>query len=96
MKLYHGSNMPIHEIDLSKSNRGKDFGRGFYLSDNYEQAYRMACLTAERQESGMPEVSVFEVVDDFYADESLKILRFDAYSEEWADFVLSNRRNMAK
>ena len=32
MKLYHGSNMSIGEIDLKRGRRGKDFGQGFYLS----------------------------------------------------------------
>ena len=31
-RLYHGSNVVIEEIDLSRSKRGKDFGQGFYLS----------------------------------------------------------------
>lgn len=39
MKLYHGSNIPIHEIDLKHGRRGKDFGQGFYLSDDQEQAH---------------------------------------------------------
>lgn len=38
MKLYHGTYTDFDVIDLSKSNKGKDFGKGFYLSDNYEQA----------------------------------------------------------
>ena len=32
MILYHGSNVSIDAIDLSKSRTGKDFGTGFYLS----------------------------------------------------------------
>ena len=32
MKLYHGSNITIETIDLSKGRLGKDFGKGFYLS----------------------------------------------------------------
>lgn len=42
MFLYHGSNIEIKKIDLSLSKPYKDFGRGFYLSDNYEQALQMA------------------------------------------------------
>ena len=34
MILYHGSNVEIRQIDLNKSARGKDFGKGFYLSEN--------------------------------------------------------------
>lgn len=42
MILYHGSNVEIVEIDLQKSRPNKDFGRGFYLSANHDQALRMA------------------------------------------------------
>lgn len=35
MRLYHGSTLKIERIDLGCSMNGKDFGRGFYLSDNY-------------------------------------------------------------
>jgi hypothetical protein len=38
MILYHGSNVEFDKIDLLKSKPNKDFGRGFYLSDNIEQA----------------------------------------------------------
>jgi hypothetical protein len=31
IKLYHGSNVKIEKIDLSKSKNGKDFGKGFLL-----------------------------------------------------------------
>lgn len=42
MKLYHGSNIEINKIDLGKSKPYKDFGCGFYLSDDREQAYKLA------------------------------------------------------
>lgn len=38
MKLFHGSNIIIEDIDLSKSKPFKDFGTGFYLSDIESQA----------------------------------------------------------
>lgn len=31
--LYHGSNIEIDVIDLSKGLKDKDFGKGFYLTD---------------------------------------------------------------
>lgn len=34
IRLYHGSNVGIKHIDLSRSKRGKDFGQGFYLNAN--------------------------------------------------------------
>lgn len=41
MFLYHGSTVEIKEIDLNLSKPNKDFGRGFYLSDNFRQAYEI-------------------------------------------------------
>ena len=48
MILFHGSNIEIDEIDLSKSKPGKDFGKGFYLSDTEDQAIEMARFKAEQ------------------------------------------------
>lgn len=42
MRLYHGSNMMIENIDLSKCKSYKDFGRGFYLTEIKEQAEKMS------------------------------------------------------
>lgn len=44
MILYHGSNVAIEKIELEKSKPYKDFGKGFYLSENEEQAMEMARL----------------------------------------------------
>lgn len=48
MKLYHGTNRDFDKIDLSKSKPNKDFGRGFYLSADYEQALNMAQVKVEQ------------------------------------------------
>ena len=42
MRLYHGSNVDIQKIELSKCRPNKDFGKGFYLTSIKEQAERMA------------------------------------------------------
>jgi len=38
MLLFHGSYVPVENIDLSKCFGGKDFGRGFYLTSDRWQA----------------------------------------------------------
>lgn len=38
MKLYHGSNTDIKQIDIAKSKPNKDFGRGLYLTAGTEKA----------------------------------------------------------
>ncbi len=64
IRLYHGSNIPIEDIDLSRSKRGKDFGQGFYLNANPEQAMAMALRTTKFLNIGHPTVSCFEFDED--------------------------------
>ena len=91
MILYHGTNAPFETIDLTRSKPNKDFGRGFYLSAEKEQAMEMAKAKVDQLESGTPTVMVYEV--DMPKMDELKVLRFDDYSEEWAKFILLNRNN---
>lgn len=92
MKLYHGSTEDITKIDLSKSKPNKDFGRGFYLSAEKEQAEKLAEYKAF-QFGGEPTLNVFEFDERKLSDSSLKVLKFDGYSKEWADFVFANRNS---
>lgn len=94
MILYHGSNTEIREIDLGKSLRGKDFGQGFYLSAEREQAEEMAIFKA-KQFDGTPVISTFEFDEKVLSNGSLKVKLFTEYSLEWAEFVFANRTNMA-
>ena len=60
MILYHGSNIDIIHIDLSQSKTGKDFGCGFYLSADKEQARELAERKTEQIGSGSPTLNVYE------------------------------------
>lgn len=92
MKLYHGSNVSIDRIDLKRGRRGKDFGRGFYLSTDFGQAMLMARRTVAREEEGKAIVSVYEV-DEKELSTMLNVKRFEGYTREWAEFVMMNRQN---
>lgn len=74
MILYHGTNMAFDAIDLTKSKPNKDFGRGFYLSADYDQALAMAKIKVDQLEEGEPTVLAFEV--DEVQMEQLNILCF--------------------
>lgn len=93
MILYHGSNINIEKIDLNKSKPNKDFGKGFYLSENEKQAQEMA-LFKSLQLGGDPVVSKFEFDNSIMYTPILKIKTFNEYSEEWADFVFANREGI--
>lgn len=88
MILYHGSNMRVTQIDLSKSRPAKDFGRAFYLSSEKEQAIEMARFKVETF-GGEITLNEFELDEAEIND--LKCLRFDEYNEAWARFILANR-----
>ena len=92
MKLYHGTYLDIGRIDLKLSMKGKDFGQGFYLSDNIEQAKAFAKLRSLGK-TAVPVVNVYECTDFASMGNDIKIKTFDEYSEEWAEFVLLNRKN---
>jgi hypothetical protein len=92
MKLYHGSNTLIHSIDLTQGRPGKDFGKGFYLSKDFDQAQRMAQITAVRR-GGTPQVTTFEFDEACLNDGQLRVKIFDGYTIEWAQFILKNRLN---
>ena len=91
MILFHGSNIEIDEIDLSKSKPGKDFGKGFYLSDTEDQAIEMARFKAE-QFGGEAKISKF-YFDKTEMDTNPRYIKkyFDDYSIEWVDFIIANR-----
>lgn len=94
MILYHGTNKAFDAIDLTKSKPNKDFGQGFYLSKNYSQAMEMAKTKVEQLKSGSPIVLTFEIDDEQLGQ--LKVLHFDAYTLDWAKFILMNRQNETK
>lgn len=91
MKLFHGSNMEIDRVDLSKCLPNKDFGCGFYTTLLEEQAWRMA-QRRTRIAGGIPTVTVFEVPDDLVKNKELNCRVFkDEPTIEWAVFIRNNR-----
>lgn len=88
MKLYHGANLAIDEIDLSKCKPYKDFGQGFYLTEIKEQAEQMAKRTSVIH-GGEPIVTEFDF--DEVALQTLSVKIFENPCEEWALFVMANR-----
>lgn len=91
MILYHGSNVEIKNIDLSKSKPYKDFGKGFYLSADKNQAMRLAKQRVSIELKGEPIVSCFSFDEYLLKNGELKVLAFDDYTTAWAKFVMNNR-----
>ncbi len=88
MILYHGSFVAVDKPDLSHSRPNVDFGKGFYVTPIYEQAEKWCGRFKRRGKEGVVSRYVF----DENAYKILKVLTFDAYTENWLDFILNCRR----
>lgn len=87
MILYHGSFTAVDKPDAQHSRENVDFGKGFYTTPIYAQAVRWCERFKRRGRDGI--VSRYELDEAAY--ETLKVLKFDAYSEKWLDFILNCR-----
>ena len=87
MILYHGSYMEISNPDLIHSRPNVDYGRGFYTTPIYEQAVKWCGKFKRRSLDAV--ISIYEFNESAY--DKLNVLRFDSYSEEWLDFILTCR-----
>ena len=90
MRLYHGTNTDFNKIDLTLSNKFKDFGQGFYLTDIYQQAVDLAQKRSFR-DGGSPIVQVYEFDRQILESKEVDILCFENPSKEWAEFIYKNR-----
>ena len=94
MKLYHGSNMVVEKPEVNAGRRALDFGVGFYLTSNREQAERWARAVARRRQSGDAILNCFEVDEGNFG--LLKVLEFSGPNSDWLDFVVSNRKGASE
>lgn len=94
MMLYHGSYTAVPEIDLNCCAVGRDFGRGFYLTSDYEQAKSFVRLSVKKREAETGAsasrgcVSRYRVVNPA----QLLVHVFESADEKWLHFVSANRR----
>jgi hypothetical protein len=87
MTLYHGSNQSFDNVDLSKSKNRRDFGRGFYTTTIRDQAQQWGYNMFNR--FGGEGIFLYEF--EFSPSDNLKSKQFTDISDEWFDFILSNR-----
>jgi hypothetical protein len=90
MILFHGSNLEIERINLNRCRPYKDFGTGFYTTELEEQAKNMAMRTV-RLFGGKPCVTKFSIDDTVFKNCNITWKKFDAATNEWAQFVINNR-----
>ena len=87
MILFHCSNQEFDNIDLTKSKDRRDFGRGFYTTTIREQALQWGYNIFNR--FGGDGIFLYEF--EFLPSSDLLSKHFINISDEWFDFILSNR-----
>ena len=89
MKLFHGSLVRVEYPDVTIGRDSLDFGRGFYMTRDYEQAVRWTNILVKRDPSGVRTINTFELTDDAFEKYNYRL--FESYNDEWLDFIVSNR-----
>ena len=92
MNLYHGSTMVVRKPNVKRGRKRTDFGQGFYLTTDFEQARRWALLKQQREISTKAVVSVFEFDETILNNPSYNVLTYNGPTEEWLNFVVKNRK----
>ena len=91
MILYHGSYVAVENPDISFSRDRLDFGRGFYVTPIKAQAVNWSRRFLARRNISV--VSAY-VIDEQTLIEEAKTLKFESYTEEWLDFIVSCRSGL--
>ena len=95
MIVYHGSTEIVKLPKIIKTDKGRDFGAGFYTTDIKEQAERWARRKAlsERRFSmdSKAVLNIYEFDDDAY--KTLKTFHFPDSSLDWLDMIVKCRKN---
>lgn len=93
MTLYHASKNFFEEPDLARARDYKDFGRGFYLTTNLEQALSWAARGLE--ENNINNCGyVYQYAFEIDNAKMLHCLELKVYNEEWVDTVAWYRNNV--
>jgi hypothetical protein len=92
--VYHGTTSLIKRIDVAQGKPYKDFGRGFYVTENYSHAYSLAIRNKrlEQERSGQGSTAyVYTYFLDMNKAKEYNIKKFCVADLEWIRFVLANR-----
>lgn len=95
--LYHGSYMAIPHIRLEKCVSGLDFGKGYYVTPSYEQAFNYVPLAVKKNIRRGVVKKNFNISDGrvsiyrYHSNPNLLTHYFDEADADWLHFVTANR-----
>lgn len=100
MLLYHASYLEIKKIDLNYCKKGLDFGRGFYTTSSYRQAYNYVSQAVKKRNYQRGSETETMLVEDgvinvyrFHNNLDLFTHCFPEADIEWLHFVSGSRDN---
>jgi hypothetical protein len=96
--LYHGSYTEVINIDLTKCSKGKDFGIGFYLTSDFNQACNFIKTSIRKaltrgvisEELNYGFVTSFEFIGN---PKDYNYYEFAEANQDWLNFIALNRRS---
>lgn len=88
--VYHGGTEQVNTPLCRLGRENLDFGRGFYVTDIKEQAYRWAITTAKRRKT-QAVINIYQLDRDAILTEA-RCKIFKAYDTEWLNFIVASRR----
>lgn len=93
MIVYHGSDTVVEHPDINHSYRNLDFGKGFYVTTNQEQAQRWARRKAALDGDTHAILNIYELDSNF---SNLQVLDLQDNLNDWIDFVCDCRDGSEK
>lgn len=91
--LYHGTIADFSIVDLKHTKANKDFGRGFYLTTNFNQAYawanRMKIRQLQRGYNTKGFIYSFKLDTQLF--KTINIHTFKGANKTWLDYIINNR-----
>ena len=92
--LYHGSYCEVCNPDIARCRKNKDFGQGFYLTTDMEQAKQFARITSKKAiENGIiSETSQYVSVFEYTNNESIKSKIYPTADADWLHCVVAHRK----
>ena len=90
MICYHGSDTVVEAPKILEAKRPLDFGGGFYVTSNKEQAEAWAKRVAYRNNSKKYYVNIYNF-DLAKAEKEATVIKFEKADENWLDFICANR-----
>lgn len=92
--VYHGSVDIVKSPKYDYGRENLDFGRGFYVTDNEQQAENWA-LSQQQRFNKTPIINVYQLQQDEILS-TMKCRIFRDYDLEWMEFIIANRNGIVQ